>query len=78
MVGGCECQLGIANAQSAPLHIQHRRWATEVVHDVTIDVQQKEIVAKISDDMIVPYLSEHGFASHSDPVRVQLAHPLNS
>jgi hypothetical protein len=34
------------------------------MHDVAVDVQQKEIVAEIGNDMIVPYLLEHRSAGH--------------
>ena len=57
-------QLRIAHAKAALAQLDERLHAVEIVHEVAVDVKERQAVAKIGDLVLGPHLLEQGRSAH--------------
>ena len=55
-------QLGIVDRQAAALDVKQAARAAEVMQQMAIDMEEIGVLAHARDDMLVPYLGQHGAA----------------
>jgi hypothetical protein len=60
MVGRRERQFRIMNGKTAALEVKEPPRATEIVQQMTVYVEKIGIIAKPSDDVLIPDLGQHG------------------
>src|SRR5882724_7224202 len=65
VIGRCERQFRIMNGKTTAFEVEEPPRTTEIVQQMTVDMEKISIIAKSRDDVLVPDLRQHGTAGAS-------------